>query len=63
MVAGNGNVTRDLGDTLVEGVMTGGVGKRPTQIAVNPVTNRIYVVNQGSKNITVIDGNLAVTGR
>ena len=25
-------------------------------MAVNPVTNRIYVANNGSNNVTVIDG-------
>jgi YVTN family beta-propeller protein len=31
-------------------------GKRPQAIAVNPKTNRIYVANTHSKNVTVIDG-------
>jgi YVTN family beta-propeller protein len=61
--AGNGNVTRDLGDTLVEGIMAGGTGKRPSQIVVNPVTNKIYVLNQKSSSVTVIDGNLVVAGK
>jgi DNA-binding beta-propeller fold protein YncE len=25
-------------------------------VAINPVTNKIYVVNQGGTNVTVIDG-------
>ncbi|HET9708689.1 MAG TPA: invasin domain 3-containing protein [Gemmatimonadales bacterium] len=32
------------------------VGTTPFAVAVNPVTNRIYTVNQGSANISVIDG-------
>jgi YVTN family beta-propeller protein len=28
----------------------------PVQVAVNPVTNRIYVSNQNSSSVTVIDG-------
>ena len=33
---------------------------RPYHIAVNPVTNRIYVTNSSGNNVTVIDG--ATTG-
>ena len=33
-----------------------GVGTRPQSVAVNPVTNKIYVANVGGKNVTVIDG-------
>ena len=29
---------------------------RPYAVAVNPVTNKIYVANGGSGNVTVIDG-------
>ena len=28
----------------------------PIAVAVNPVTNRIYVANNGSNDVTVIDG-------
>ena len=28
----------------------------PWAVAVNPVTNKIYVANYGSNNVTVIDG-------
>jgi YVTN family beta-propeller protein len=31
-------------------------GTDPNAVAVNPVTNKIYVANQGSNNVTVIDG-------
>src|SRR5260370_13795952 len=31
-------------------------GTNPLRIAVNPVTNKIYVANQNSNNVTVIDG-------
>ena len=31
-------------------------GNFPSTIALNPVTNRIYVTNEGTANITVIDG-------
>ena len=31
------------------------VGTNPTQIAINPVTNKIYVANAGSDNVTVIN--------
>jgi len=31
-------------------------GAGPVAVAVNPVTNKIYVANQNSDNVTVIDG-------
>ena len=31
-------------------------GTTPVAVAVNPLTNKIYVANQGSANVTVIDG-------
>ncbi len=42
-------------------------GTYPVAIAVNPTTNKIYVVNQNSNNLTVIDGathdtNTVLTG-
>jgi DNA-binding beta-propeller fold protein YncE len=33
-----------------------GIGRDPTRMAVNPVTNYIYVTNQGSDNVTVVSG-------
>ena len=33
-----------------------GVGTQPVAVAVNPVTNKIYVANGSSRNVTVIDG-------
>ncbi len=32
------------------------VGTLPYSVAVNPVTNKIYVANDHSSNVTVIDG-------
>ena len=32
------------------------VGGHPTSIAVNPITNKIYVVNSNSDTVSVIDG-------
>ena len=32
-------------------------GTNPRAVAVNPVTNKIYVANGGSNNVTVIDGS------
>ena len=37
-------------------------GRAPRDVAVNPVTNRIYVINQASDNVTVIDGAMARKG-
>jgi YVTN family beta-propeller protein len=31
-------------------------GALPSAVAVNPVTNKTYVANQDSNNVTVIDG-------
>src|SRR5437899_467378 len=36
---------------------TVGVGSEPYSVAVNPVTNKIYVANGNSDNVTVIDGS------
>lgn len=35
-------------------------GTTPNDIAINPVTNKVYVANQGSDNVTVIDGSTTV---
>ncbi|MBP7686434.1 MAG: hypothetical protein KA765_00925 [Thermoflexales bacterium] len=40
-------------DTVLPPIPT---GTNPIAIAVNPVTNKVYVVNQGSSTVTVIDG-------
>ncbi len=39
------------------------VGSQPIGVAVNPSTNRIYVANNGSSNVSVIDGttNIVIT--
>jgi|SRR5579859_1244486 len=36
-------------------------GVNPTAVAVNPLTNKIYVANSGSSNVTVIDGTTNAT--
>ena len=35
---------------------TVGVGTGPEAVAINPITNKIYVANYGSNNVSVIDG-------
>src|SRR5262249_51698860 len=42
---------------------TVGTGATPSAVAINPVTNKIYVANMHSNNVTVIDGasNTATT--
>ncbi len=35
---------------------TVGVGSYPIALAVNAVTNKVYVANQNSNTVTVIDG-------
>lgn len=37
-------------------VATIGAGTEPLAVAVNPVTNKIYVANNSSNSVTVIDG-------
>src|SRR5439155_920452 len=37
-------------------IATVAAGTTPFAVAINPVTNKIYVVNAGSNNVTVIDG-------
>lgn len=37
-------------------------GNTPIAVAVNPATNKIYVANQNSNNVTVIDGTTYRTG-
>ena len=39
-----------MGQSLV------GTGSQPFAVAVNPATNKIYVVNNGPNTVTVIDG-------
>ncbi len=41
--------------------MTVTAGAQPYAVTVNPVTNKIYVANNGSANVTVIDGATNVT--
>ena len=36
-------------------------GTSPQAVAVNPVTNKIYVANLSSNNVTVIDGSSNTT--
>src|SRR5260370_21058673 len=43
----------DQADTVIATVAA---GTTPFAVAINPVTNKIYVVNAGSNNVTVIDG-------
>lgn len=38
-----------------------GTGNNPTHVAVNPLTNKIYVANQSDNTITVIDGATSAT--
>jgi len=37
--------------------VTGGPSYSPSAIAVNPITNRIYIAHYGTNNVTVIDGS------
>ena len=43
-------------DTRTRVVSTVGTGDVPMAAAVNDITNRVYVVNYGSSDVTVIDG-------
>jgi len=44
-------------DTDSDRISTIGTGQTPLAAAVNEETNRVYVVNYGSSDVTVIDGN------
>jgi YVTN family beta-propeller protein len=54
-----------LGTTTFVAAQTVGsritVGTNPTQVAINPVTNKLYVTNAGSDSVTVINGATGVT--
>ena len=50
---GSNNVT--VIDGATNSTSTVSVGNTPTGMAVNSVTNKIYVTNNGSSNVTVID--------
>ena len=39
-----------MGQSLV------GTGSQPFAVAVNPITNKIYVANRGQGTVTIIDG-------
>ncbi len=43
-------------DGATNSTTTVSAGTGPVSVAVNPVTNKIYVANSGSNNVTVIDG-------
>ena len=51
---GSANVT--VIDGATNTTATVAAGTHPYAVAVNPVTNKIYVANYGSANVTVIDG-------
>lgn len=50
-----GSITVVDGKTHAATTLTDPSAKNPAAVAVNPVTNKIYVAN-GSNNVTVIDG-------
>ena len=50
VAASVGTVWADIVTTTVP------AGNAPYAAAVNPVTNKVYVVNYGSDNVTVVDG-------
>jgi DNA-binding beta-propeller fold protein YncE len=56
-VLGAGDVT--VIDGATHATRTVAVGTNPQGIAVNPVNNKIYVANNGSADVTVIDGSAA----
>jgi YVTN family beta-propeller protein len=44
-------------------VSTVNVGLGPTALSVNPTTNVIYVANEASNTISVINANLSISSR
>ena len=55
-MANNGSNTVTVIDGATNSTTTVTVGTEPVSVAVNPVTNKIYVANGNSANVTVIDG-------
>jgi YVTN family beta-propeller protein len=51
-----GNITVINGATKATQALSDPKAKNPVAVAANPVTNKIYVANSGSNNVTVIDG-------
>jgi YVTN family beta-propeller protein len=50
------NATQNFTLTVVKPSATVPVGTNPFTSAVNPVTNKIYVANQGDNTISIVDG-------
>ncbi len=55
-VNGNNVTVIDGATNQVTATVAVGSQPQPLSVAVNPVTNKIYVANFGSNNVTVIDG-------
>jgi YVTN family beta-propeller protein len=51
-----GSITVIDGKTNAATTLMDSKAKNPVAVAANPVTNKIYVANSSSKNVTVIDG-------
>ena len=51
-----GNVAVINGTTNATQTLTDPNARNPAAVAVNPATNKIYVANFGSNNVTVING-------
>jgi len=56
VIDGATNTEIDTDGNPANGITRIPVGDRPHEVAVNTVTNRIYVANWGSNNVSVIDG-------
>ena len=53
---GSGNGTVTVIDGVFNSTTTVSAGNDPYAVAVNPVSDKIYVSNYGSNSVTVIDG-------
>ena len=51
-----GNITIINGATNATNTLADPKAQNPVAVAVNSDTNKIYVANSGSNNVTVIDG-------
>jgi YVTN family beta-propeller protein len=56
VIDGATNTEIDTDGNPANGITRIPVGNRPHLVAVNTITNRIYVANWGSDNVSVIDG-------
>ena len=61
VVVVDGSTNNRVDSFPTNGNILGATGNNPGAVAVNPVTNRVYVANFGSNNVAVVDGATRTT--